>query len=284
MRGQSTSRDSLAISNGRSDQARLSLVLDHIGVEYYLAREGVSYRAVEDVSFSVPDGGFVAVVGPSGSGKSTLLRAVAGLIPHCQGSLLVDGVSVRRPGSDRAMVFQSPALLPWRTVLRNVSYGLEARNMSRREAQARAIEALKLVGLADFGERFPHELSGGMQQRVNLARALAVDPQILLLDEPFSALDQRTRERMCFELLRIWEETGKTAVFVTHQIDEGVFLADQVVVMSAGPRSVVSEIVPIDLPRPRTEETKKSLQYAHLIDHIWDLMKGEWFHDERTGL
>ena len=250
------------------------LQAEHLGVEYSIARTGERYRAIRDITLSAPQGSFTAIVGPSGCGKSTFLKAIAGLIPCTQGRLLVEGKVVDGPGDGRAFVFQSPALLPWRDVLGNVIYGLELRRARRDDAVQRARSMIELVGLSDFIHNYPWELSGGMQQRVNLARALAVDPKILLLDEPFSALDAQTREVMQYELLRIWDETRKTAVFVTHEIGEAVFLADRVAVLSKGPESVIVETVEVPLPRPRTAQTKRAPLFFELVDRIWARIAG----------
>ena len=245
---------------------------EHLGIEYDIARTGERYRAIRDITLAAPNGSFTAIVGPSGCGKSTFLKAIAGLVPCTQGQLRIEGKPVTGPGEGRGFVFQSPALLPWRDVLGNVLYGLELRHVPRAEAVARARGMIDLVGLSDFLHRYPRELSGGMQQRVNLARALAVDPKILLLDEPFSALDAQTREGMQYELLRIWAETRKTAIFVTHEISEAVFLADRVAVLSKGPESVIVETVEVPLGRPRTAQTKRAPLFFELVDRIGSLI------------
>jgi NitT/TauT family transport system ATP-binding protein len=251
-----------------------------VAIEYYVERHSAYFRAVDNATFTVEAGTFVSIIGPTGCGKSTVLRAIAGLVPYASGQITWKGKPITVPGKDRAVVFQNPALLPWRTVLRNAAYGAEGHGHSRAEAERRAKAVLELVGLSQFVDRYPHELSGGMQQRVNLARALAIDPDILLLDEPFSALDSQTREMMGGELLRIWEATAKTAVLITHQIDEAVFLSDSVVVLSAGPRSVVKHIVPITLERPRTPELRRSPEFLAMVDHIWSLTKNAWLKAE----
>ena len=251
-----------------------------VAIEYYVERHSAYYRAVDNASFTVEAGSFVSIIGPTGCGKSTVLRAIAGLVPYTSGSITWKGEPITVPGKDRAVVFQNPSLLPWRTVLRNAAYGAEGLGHPRAEAERRAKEMLELVGLSQFADRYPHELSGGMQQRVNIARALAFDPDILLLDEPFSALDSQTREVMGGELLRIWEATAKTAVLITHQIDESIFLSDHVVVLSAGPRSVVKHIVPIELPRPRLPELRRSPEFLGLVDYVWGLTKNAWLQAE----
>src|SRR5512132_4322312 len=213
-------------------------------------RYGDMLLAVDHVSLEIGEGEFVAIVGPSGCGKTTFLNALDGLLPLTSGTLAIDGRTITGPGHDRGMVFQQPSLLPWRTVLANVSYGLEIQRLPRAEARAQAQRFVDLVGLNGFEESFPLELSGGMQQRVNLARALAVDPDVLLLDEPFASLDAQTRETMQHELLRVWNQTRKTAIFITHDIVEAVYLADRVFVFTARPGKV-KEVVDVDLPRPR---------------------------------
>ncbi len=220
------------------------------------------------IDVTVPDGAFVAIVGPSGCGKTSFLRIVAGLEPQSAGQVLIDGVKVAGPGADRGFVFQNDNLLPWRTVLANAMIGPEIGGRADAAARARTAALLRLVGLAGFENYYPRQLSGGMRQRVNLARALAIDPRILLMDEPFSALDAQTREIMQTELLRIWEQGRKTALFVTHQIDEAVYLADQVLVFARRPGRI-REIVPIRLPRPRPLSIKRTPQFVALVDHIW---------------
>lgn len=230
--------------------------------------------ALEDVNLVVEPGEFVCVVGASGSGKSTLLRAIDGLLPPTAGRVLIDGTEVTEPGRDRAMVFQSDNLMPWSTVEDNVAYGLRIAGMNKHEARERARAQLERVGLARTAKQYPRQLSGGMRQRVNIARALAVDPQVLLLDEPFAALDAQTREIMSAELLRIWAMDKKTVVFITHQIDEAVYLADRVVVLSAHP-GTVREIVPINFDRPRDLHLKRTPEFGALVDKIWSLIEHE---------
>ncbi|HUZ71475.1 MAG TPA: ABC transporter ATP-binding protein [Stellaceae bacterium] len=209
--------------------------------------------AVDRVDLAVRRGELVCVVGPSGCGKTTMLNAVAGFLPISSGELTLKGKKITRPGPDRAMVFQQPGLLPWRDVLHNVTYGLEMSGKMRgKEAAARARELLALVGLGDFAHSYPHQLSGGMQQRVNLARALAVEPELLLLDEPFASVDAQTRETLQIELLGICKRANVTALFVTHDIGEAVFLADRVCVFSRRPGRIVRE-VRVSLPEPRAD-------------------------------
>lgn len=223
---------------------------------------------------SVETGEFLAVVGPSGCGKSTLLNVVAGLVRPSAGTIVLDGVAVSGPGRERAMVFQSPALLPWRTVLGNVSYGLEVQGASRDHARSQARRFIDLVGLEGFEESFPRELSGGMQQRANLARALAVEPKLLLMDEPLAAVDAQTREYMQNELQRIWMQTQHSAILVTHQIREAIYLADRVAIMSARPGQIKA-LVSIDLPRPRSVLTLQDPRFHALELHIWTLLQAD---------
>jgi NitT/TauT family transport system ATP-binding protein len=247
------------------------LVLDRVGISYPTRDDGPDFEAVKEVSFTVDPNEFTCVVGPSGCGKSTLLMAAAGLIPVSAGQIFVGDTVVRAPGVDRAVVFQAASLLPWRTVIGNVAYGLEIRH--RKDARSRAYEMIELVGLDGAATKYPHELSGGMQQRANLARALAADPRLLLMDEPFAALDAQTRELMQAELLRVWSELRKTVLFITHQIEEAVFLGDQVVVLSKGPATVVREILRVDFPRPREEGIKRTPAFMEVVDHIWHLIR-----------
>jgi len=248
------------------------LTIRNLSVAYRLQRQGVSFLAVDQLNLTVAAGEFVTIVGPSGCGKSTLLHAVAGLLPEISGEIQLADRPIGGPGRGRAMVFQAPALLPWRTVSDNVAYGLELHGLSRREAHRRAQPFIALVGLADFAERYPRELSGGMQQRVNLARALAVQPALLLFDEPLSALDAQAREVMQVELQRIWLETQCSALYVTHQIDEAIFLADKVLVMSARP-GCIQQVIPIDFPRPRPLALKRQPAFATLTEQIWQLLQ-----------
>jgi NitT/TauT family transport system ATP-binding protein len=226
-------------------------------ITYDTPKTGERFTAVEGVTLSVEAGEFVTIVGASGCGKSTLLLAVAGLVPVSGGTIAIDGRTVTAPGPDRAVVFQEASLLPWRSVLGNVKFGLEMQRWTRDDRTERAMRFIRMVGLADFADYHPHQLSGGMRQRVNIARALAVDPKVLLMDEPFGALDAQTREVMGDELLTIWEREKKTALFVTHDIDEAIFLADRVVVMGRNPGHI-KEIMRVDIPRPRHEDVLDS--------------------------
>ncbi len=250
------------------------LEAQEILVEYVDKRKGKRVMALEEVSFSVQEGQFVAIVGPSGCGKSTLLNVIGGLQPFQGGRLLLDGQDLTGPGSDRAMVFQSPSLMPWRTVMGNVTYGLELQGYRPDQIQLLGQQYIDLVGLSGFEESYPHTLSGGMRQRANLARALAVEPTLLLLDEPLSALDAQTRAYMQWELQRIWLQTKSTAVYVTHQISEAIYLADQVIVMSARPGKITETIL-IDFPRPRSLAIQQDPKFAVIEQHIWSLLQAE---------
>jgi NitT/TauT family transport system ATP-binding protein len=234
-----------------------------------------STLAILDVpNFAVREGEFVTVIGPSGCGKSTFLHIMGGFIPSDSGSIRVYGVEVKGPGPDRGMMFQEFALFPWKTVAGNVAWGLEAQNFPKDKIEEIVARYLEMTGLSDFSNHYPAELSGGMKQRVALARVLAFDPKVLLMDEPFGALDAQTRESMQEEVTRIWERTRKTIVFVTHDIEEAVYLGDRVIVLSARPGRIRDE-VKIDLPRPRGLEIKKSIQCHEYRNHIWDLIRSE---------
>ncbi|MDI6898647.1 MAG: ABC transporter ATP-binding protein [Methanolinea sp.] len=245
----------------------MALVLDSISKSFSLA-DGSTVDALSGISLAVADSEFVSVLGPSGCGKTTLLRIVAGLETPTSGTITLDGERIAGPSPRMAMIFQEYSLYPWRTVIDNIEFGLEIRGMTREERKKRAIEYLDLVGLRDFAGRFPYELSGGMRQRVAVARALAIDPAILLMDEPFGALDAQTRNRLQRELLDIWEKTRKTVLFVTHSVDEAVYLSDRIVVLTPRPGRI-REIVPIGLPRPRE---RTDVEFArirrYVLDHV----------------
>ncbi|HEY2531661.1 MAG TPA: ABC transporter ATP-binding protein [Xanthobacteraceae bacterium] len=246
----------------------------NVSLSYVQPRTAGRLAALDRVNLQVTEGEFVAVVGPSGCGKTTFLSVIDGLLTATAGSVLVDGEVVTAPGSDRAVVFQDASLLPWRTVLKNIRYGLECLGVKAREANERAARLIALVGLKGFEHHYPHELSGGMQQRVNLARALIVDPKILLMDEPFAALDAQTREQMQSELTRIWETQRKTVLFITHQIEEAIYLADRVVVFSGRPGTVRASVA-IDIERPRPIGVKRQARFHALEDRIWRLIEEE---------
>ena len=240
----------------------------------YRTPNGQDMPVLKDVSFTAADGEFVAIVGPSGCGKTTFLRVLDGLAGADGGSIALDGRPIAGPGPDRGFVFQSDSLLPWRTVADNIGFGLELQRRDRATARRMVSDLVRLVGLEGFERYYPHQLSGGMRQRVNLARALAIDPGVLLMDEPFAALDAQTRELMQAELLRIWAEAHKTVVFITHQIDEAVYLADRVVVFSARP-SVVKATITVDIPRPRPLSSKRQPAMLSRVDEIWRLIEEE---------
>jgi len=241
---------------------------------FYPGNEGQVLEVLRDISLDIGAGEFLSVVGGSGSGKTTLLRIIDHLIVPTSGAVFIDGSRVDRPGGKISFVFQQDSLLPWRSIISNAAYGLELRGVRRADAHERAHRYLKLVGLDGFEDYYPHQLSGGMRQRVNLARALAIEPDILLMDEPFAALDAQTRELMQIELLRIWEETEKTVIFVTHQLDEAIFLADRAVVLSARPGSV-RELIDIDIPRPRDMEVKRSEVFQRYVARLWNLIEAD---------
>jgi NitT/TauT family transport system ATP-binding protein len=235
------------------------------------------FPVLNDVSFAIRDGGITSLLGPSGCGKTTLLRLIDGLIRPLAGEIRIDGAAVRKPATDRAMVFQEFNLLPWRTALRNIEFAAELHGLARAERRARAAAALGRVGLERFGNYYPHQLSGGMKQRVGLARALSTNPKFLLMDEPFGALDPQIREIMQIELLKLLETAGKTVVLVTHSIDEAIFLSDTVVIFSANPGRILATF-DIELPRPRwsnDEAIKASPEFVAYRRRLWHLLKEE---------
>ncbi|WP_025334791.1 ABC transporter ATP-binding protein [Paenibacillus sabinae] len=237
--------------------------------------EKKEFTALKDVDLIVRPGEFLTIVGPSGCGKSTLLDLIAGLALPTEGELFIDGKKITGPALDRGIVMQGYALFPWRTVRRNVEFGLEIKKVPKKDRQAISDRFLELVGLSGYADRYPYELSGGMKQRVAIARALAYDPEVLLMDEPFAAVDAQTRETLQDELLQIWERTGKTIIFVTHSIDEAVALADRVVVMSPNPGRV-REIVNVTLPRPRrVGDVQSTADFSWIRHRVWELLQGE---------
>ncbi|MHB2263756.1 ABC transporter ATP-binding protein [Aliihoeflea sp. PC F10.4] len=237
--------------------------VSNLGIDYRKPNSDEVFPAIDSVSLSIEKGEFVTIVGSSGCGKSTLLMAIAGLVNLTRGEICIDGASITGPGPDRAVVFQEASLLPWRSVKGNVRFGLEMQRWNGGDKSDRAMQMIRLVGLGRFSDYHPHQLSGGMRQRVNIARALAVDPEVLLMDEPFGALDAQTREIMGAELLRVWERDKKTALFVTHDIDEAIFLADRIVVMGRNPGHV-KDVIKVDLPRPRDEAVLDSDEFQAL--------------------
>ena len=248
----------------------------------FRSRDGDEILALKDLSLSIGRNEFVTLVGPSGCGKSTLLRIVAGLILPTRGVAKIDGTAVLGPRDETAMVFQSPTLLPWATVLDNVLFPLRMMGRMGPESRARARELIRLVGLEGFEAKSPRELSGGMQQRVAICRALIHDPQVLLMDEPFGALDALTREEMTLELLRIWERQPKTIVFVTHSIPEAVLLADRVVVMSARPGRI-AQVIDVPLGRPRSFELESHPDFQRCTHRIRELIFGNRAVERRAA-
>jgi NitT/TauT family transport system ATP-binding protein len=230
--------------------------------------------ALEEIDLTIAEGEFVSLIGPSGCGKSTLLRIIGDLTSPSSGRMTVNGKPARQARRDRdyGMVFQAPVLMDWRTVAKNIELPLEIMGFEKSERARRSTDLLKLVELEGFGGRHPWQLSGGMQQRVAIARALAFDPKLLLMDEPFGALDEMTRERMNLELMKIWTRTGTTIVFVTHSIPEAVFLSTRVVVMSPRPGRI-ARIIPIDLPQPRTVETRETPRYFQLVTEVREALR-----------
>jgi len=236
-----------------------------------------SLKVLDDVSLTIPDGKFVAFLGPSGCGKTTLLRMLNGLVFPTGGTIHVDGAKVTGPAADRVMVFQEFNLFPWRTALRNVQYPLEVQRAPASDYRSKAASALRAVGLGAFEQFYPGHMSGGMKQRVGIARALSVNPAYLLMDEPFGALDPLIREVMQVDLLKLIEQSNNTIVFVTHSVDEAIFLADQIVVFSARPGRII-ETIDVNFPRPRwqdDDQLKQSAEFRRYRNDIWRLLKGE---------
>ncbi len=256
-----------------------------ITVGYELFRERKRLTALRDISLTVERGEFIVFVGPSGCGKTTFINAISGLVTPWEGTMEVNGKPVKGPGPDRAMVFQDYALMPWRTVEENIRIPFELQDLglTKEEEDERVQRYLGLVDLLGFENSFPRELSGGMKQRVGIARALISEPDILLADEPFAAIDAMTREAMQGELERFVAATGQTVVFITHSIDEAIMLGDRVVVISYRPGQI-KEIVDVDLPRPRFDSDIKQLpEYVRLRDHVWQLVKDEALQTARGG-
>jgi NitT/TauT family transport system ATP-binding protein len=253
------------------------IAIDGVSIVYDNWREKQRFLAVDDVSLEIASGEFLVIVGPSGCGKTSLLNAVNGFVPIAEGSIQVDGRPVREPGLDRAMVFQEYALFPWLNVAKNISFGLE--HADRKHSSAHIAERVQamvdLVGLHGFERHYPHELSGGMRQRVGLARALAVEPNVLLMDEPFAAIDAMTREVMQTELLKILSKSSPTVVFITHSIDEALMLGDRVVAMSRRPGRI-KEVIDVPFAKPRWEhDPRMHPAFSTLRDHIWSLLREE---------
>jgi len=244
----------------------MKLLIDHVSKVFEQRNE--ASQALSDIYTIVGEKEFLCILGPSGCGKTTLLRIIAGLESASEGRVVIDGEPITGPTLKMAMIFQDYSLYPWRTVIENIAFGLEIQNVNREKREMIAESYLDLVGLREFGKNYPYELSGGMRQRVAVARALAIDPSVLLMDEPFGALDAQTRNMLQIEILKIWEKTQKTVLFVTHSVDEAVFLADRIMVLTSRPGRI-KEIVPIDLPRPRD---RTSPDFAKIRRYVLSLI------------
>jgi NitT/TauT family transport system ATP-binding protein len=253
----------------RPDSAAPYIEINHLSKTFGRAAAG-SVVALRDIDCSIAEGSFVSVVGPSGCGKSTLMRIVAGLLPASVGSVVMDGQPITGTRRDIGVVFQSSILLPWRTILDNVLLPAEILGLDMTQARVRAMELLALVRLQGFENKLPRQLSGGMQQRASIARALLHDPKVLLMDEPFGALDAMTREQMNLELQRIWQESGKTVILITHSIPEAIFLGDVVLVMTARP-GTLRRVIPVELPRPRDMDVMASPEFSRIAHDIREL-------------
>ncbi|HPE62549.1 MAG TPA: ABC transporter ATP-binding protein [Methanothrix sp.] len=252
----------------------MTALLEIKGLSKTFSVKGKRFEALRDVNLSVGDKEFICLLGPSGCGKTTLLRIMAGLERPTSGEVTLDGVPIERPGPQRGMVFQEYSLFPWRTILDNVAFGLELKGVSKEERYEKARRYITAVGLAGFENSYPHELSGGMKQRVAIVRALVNNPKALFMDEPFGALDAQTRNVMQAELLRIWQEQQKTVVFVTHSVDEAIYLADRVVIMSARPGQI-SEIIKIEIPRPRVRTSSEVNKYREKVLYVLKSLRKE---------
>jgi NitT/TauT family transport system ATP-binding protein len=250
----------------------LKVLIEHL-TKKYIDRRGITTEALDEINLIVEENEFVVVVGPSGCGKSTLLNLIAGLLSPTSGQVVFEGAG-NKIQSQTAVVFQEFALFPWRTVFKNIVYGLEERGASQNEQREIGQKYIQMVGLQGCEQKYPHQLSGGMKQRVSIARALVMDPLLLLMDEPFSALDAQTRTLMQFELSRIWEETRKSFLYITHNIEEAVFLGDRVVVLSRRPGRIL-DTIRIDLPRPRGENLTLEKPYLEYVDRIWQTIKDQ---------
>jgi NitT/TauT family transport system ATP-binding protein len=276
---------SVALAAQAPQTAPAKIVIENLEKRFAWKKQGVSHevQALSGINLTIHDGEFLAVIGPSGCGKTTLLKIIGGLTSHDGGQIRIDGVPVTGPGPDRSIVFQSFGLFPWKTVFDNVAFPLQIRKMPKDEIRRRCTEFLNLVGLGKFAESYPHQLSGGMQQRVGLARALATDPATLLMDEPFGAIDAQTRELMQEELTRIWSDSRKTVLFITHDLDEAVYLADRIVVLSRQPGRV-RKVIPVDLPRPRWEyDVRGHERFIAIRKEIWEMLRGDLVEEEREA-
>ena len=262
----------------------VKIQLTDVEKRFTWSKNGVKHdvHVLDNVSLDIRDGEFLTVIGPSGCGKTTLLRIIGGLTDIQGGSVTIDDRPVTGPGPDRSIVFQSFGLFPWKTVIENVAFPLEIRRLGKAELRERCLQHLEMVGLSKFVEAYPHQLSGGMQQRVGLARALATDPDILLMDEPFGAIDAQTRELMQEELMRIWSSRKKTVLFITHDLDEAVALADRIVVLSRGPGQVRA-MIDVDLPRPRWEyDVRGHPVFIEIRAEIWRMLRSDLLAQEEA--
>ncbi|MDE7013923.1 MAG: ABC transporter ATP-binding protein [Kineothrix sp.] len=255
------------------EKRNIKLKIDNVK-KIYNSRNG-EMIALNGVSLDIYENEFICVVGPSGCGKSTLLNIIAGLLEPSSGSVYCDGKEVKGTGTERGVVFQQYALFPWMTVKKNVMFGLGLQGIKGKEAEEIAMKYIKMVQLEDFLDHYPKELSGGMKQRVAIARAYAVNPSVLLMDEPFGALDAQTRTQLQSELLETWEKEQKTCFFITHDVDEAIILAQKVIIMSARPGRI-KEIVDVNIPYPRTQETKMAPEFLELKNHIWSQVYQEY--------
>jgi NitT/TauT family transport system ATP-binding protein len=282
--GKSKSPAGIVAKSLRAGEAGTGILPDEIEVDglslvYQIRRGGKkkdasTLTALSDVNLCVRKGELFSVVGPSGCGKSTFLYILAGLRKKSGGSARINGKEIVGPASDRGIIMQAYALFPWRTIVRNVEFGLEVKNVAKAERREIAEHFIELVGLRGYENRYPYELSGGMKQRIAIARALAYDPEVLLMDEPFAAVDEQTRGNLHEELLRIWEQTRKTIIFVTHSIDEAIFLSDRVAVMTPGP-GTIKDVIDIGLARPRVASVRTSPEFARYRNKVWQLLQNE---------
>lgn len=262
------------VANNKNNSKKISDVnIRNVSHEFFLDAKGTKiFKVLEDISFKFGKGEFVTIVGHSGCGKSTLLRVIAGLLQPSAGQVLLDGRPIDGPDAKRGMVFQKDAVFPWLTVRKNVEYGLKIRGVAKDELYEKVDKWIKFVGLDGWEKAFPKQLSGGMRKRVDLARIYANEPEVLLMDEPFGALDAQTKANMQEELLRLWESAGTSVLFVTHDLEEAAFLSDKVIIMSANPGRI-KEIVPVNLPRPRTEEMRLSSEFLEVKKVLFELLK-----------
>ena len=256
-------------------QAAPQISVQGVVKDFNVRDSGRPLRALDGIDLTVGKGEFVVLLGPSGCGKSTLLSIIAGFQHATQGEALQEGKTITGPDRRRTVVFQDYALFPWMTVQENVAFGLKAQGMGRTERHEIAQKYIAMVRLTGFEQRYPHEISGGMKQRAAIARALAPNPDVLLMDEPFGALDAQTRVLLQEEVARVVHDTGKTVIFVTHSIEEGVFLGDRIVVMSARPGRI-KHIYDVPLKKPRTPETRRLNEFVELVEDLWDSLKPEW--------